>query len=55
MATKKKRTVAKKSAPVKRAKVKSGGSKVWGFDRDFLIISGGGLLVIVLTVLLLVG
>ena len=54
MATKKKKTT-KKAAPVKRAKVKSVNSKVWGLDRDFLIISAGGLLVIVLTVLLLVG
>jgi hypothetical protein len=53
MAAKKKRVAAKRVAVAKRSKAKT--ATIYGVERDFLIITGGGLLVIVLTVLLLLG
>ena len=47
MAVKKKRKAVKRSAPKKSAK-----SKLYGMDNDFMIISGGGLVIIVIALAL---
>jgi hypothetical protein len=51
MAVKKKKKAVKKVSPKRVVRAKK--TSFFGVDRDFLIISGGGLLVIVLTAFLL--